>query len=635
VIIAMSRVRVLGPWEQLHDVLREVQDLGLVHLVSPKTHELMRDVNLTPRQDRERERIIRLLEDLEVVASHLGLKAITARGAPVRATPSALAEWVRTASRLRRRLEGLTSEQRDLEEERALINRYREFFTAFESLIEASAGTGATRTYHVILRAGDEETVSALRRRMNELVQGEFELLTRRLASGETAVLLLVTAVAAPKVEGVLAKAGVHELPVPETYGAPTLAGALPAMRKRLDEIPQKLRAIEGERRSLLSSSRATVETAASAAHDRLLELEALTQVGATRHAFVLEGWMPRSTVGQLRNRLAQAFGEAIVVEEAQHEEWAGEPVPVVLSNPRLFRPFEAVTKMLPLPRYGSIDPTPFVAVFFPMFFGVMLGDVGYGLVLAAAALWIHKRSRPDTLLRSVSEIAGACATFSIIFGALYGELLGDLGHRLLGMEPLAFNREEAILPFLGLAVALGVVHVLLGLILGVVSAFRHDRRHSIGQGLAALMIVLVMVALLAAVEILPAAFFTPTVVLLLVAFPVLVVLEGLVAPVELLSTMGNMLSYARIMALGTASVMMAVVANQMVGALGSVVVGALFALLFHLVNFVIGVFSPTVHALRLHYVEFFGKFYSPGGTQYRPFGHWRATGNPRGRAAT
>jgi V/A-type H+-transporting ATPase subunit I len=168
-----------------------------------------------------------------------------------------------------------------------------------------------------------------------------------------------------------------------------------------------------------------------------------------------------------------------------------------------------------------------------------------------------------------------------------------------------------------------------------VVSAFRHDRRHSIGQGLAALMIVLVMVALLAAVEILPAAFFTPTVVLLLVAFPVLVVLEGLVAPVELLSTMGNMLSYARIMALGTASVMMAVVANQMVGALGSVVVGALFALLFHLVNFVIGVFSPTVHALRLHYVEFFGKFYSPGGTQYRPFGHWRATGNPRERAAT
>jgi V/A-type H+-transporting ATPase subunit I len=76
-------------------------------------------------------------------------------------------------------------------------------------------------------------------------------------------------------------------------------------------------------------------------------------------------------------------------------------------------------------------------------------------------------------------------------------------------------------------------------------------------------------------------------------------------------------------MALGVASVMLAVVANKMVGAIGSLAVGIMFALLFHLVNFAIALFSPMVHALRLHYVEFFGKFYSPGGIQYQPFGHW------------
>ena len=113
-------------------------------------------------------------------------------------------------------------------------------------------------------------------------------------------------------------------------------------------------------------------------------------------------------------------------------------------------------------------------------------------------------------------------------------------------------------------------------------------------------------------------------VVALLVAFPLLVIAEGIVAPVELLSTLGNILSYARIMALGTASVMLAVVANRLAGAIGSVVVGVIFALLFHLVNFALGLFSPTIHALRLHYVEFFGRFYSPGGVQYRPFRHWR-----------
>jgi V/A-type H+/Na+-transporting ATPase subunit I len=138
-------------------------------------------------------------------------------------------------------------------------------------------------------------------------------------------------------------------------------------------------------------------------------------------------------------------------------------------------------------------------------------------------------------------------------------------------------------------------------------------------------MVVLIALALMAAFEMLPRRFFTPLVISVLVAFPLLIIAEGVLAPVELISTLGNVLSYARIMAVGTASVMMAIVANRMTGAFGSVVVGVLFALLFHLINFVLGVFSPTIHMLRLHYVEFFGKFYSPGGSQYRPFRHWSA----------
>ena len=155
------------------------------------------------------------------------------------------------------------------------------------------------------------------------------------------------------------------------------------------------------------------------------------------------------------------------------------------------------------------------------------------------------------------------------------------------------------------------------------------------GRGISALMIVLVVLALLAAVDVLPRRFFSPAVIGLLVAFPVLVILEGLVAPIELLATLGNILSYARIMALGVASVMLAVVANRMVGAIGSVAVGILFALLFHLVNFAIAMFSPTIHALRLHYVEFFGKFYSPGGVRYQPFGHWTRAAGPPGPTRT
>jgi V/A-type H+-transporting ATPase subunit I len=82
-------------------------------------------------------------------------------------------------------------------------------------------------------------------------------------------------------------------------------------------------------------------------------------------------------------------------------------------------------------------------------------------------------------------------------------------------------------------------------------------------------------------------------------------------------------------MAIGIASLTLAAVANKMVGAMGSVLVGVVFALLFHLVNFGLGLFSPAIHALRLHYVEFFGQFFSPGGAVYRPLRHWRSLPSP------
>jgi V/A-type H+-transporting ATPase subunit I len=220
-------------------------------------------------------------------------------------------------------------------------------------------------------------------------------------------------------------------------------------------------------------------------------------------------------------------------------------------------------------------------------------------------------------------------SVFTIIFGFLYGEFFGDLGQRLFGMKAILFDRAEGVVAALALAVGLGIVHVVLGLVLGALSAWHGHRKHAIGKGITAVMVLLIVAALLAAFEVLPKSLFVPVVIALLGAFPLLILTEGLLAPLELLSSVGNALSYARIMALGTASVMLAAVANRMVGALGSIAVGLVFALLFHLVNFAIGLFGPTIHALRLHYVEFFGKFYSPGGLPYHPLTRWHS-GAPR-----
>jgi len=621
VILAMAKVRILGPRDRLVDVLEALQDLNVLHLAAPGEVGALGRVTLTPREERERRQLRRALTDVETVLEDLRPAPAPARGER-RATAAELARWARLAWQARREVDRLSARAIALAEERALILKYQQFFSAFRTLLEAEARWPNATTYHVLLKSGD--VVPRLRASLTAVIGKEFELYAQPLASGETAVMVVVSAQAAGRVERLLAEAQVQEIPVPAAYGGKSLAEAIPRMVARLGDLPREEVTVKQQRAHVAAAQGPELRRARAGIHDRLEELDALPLLGVTPRAFVLEGWTPLPARRTLDARLHEHFGDTVVVTEVAREEWRSEEAPVVLQNPRLFRPFETVIRLLPLPRYGTIDPTPFVAVFFPAFFGIMLGDVGYGVLLAALGLTLHRRSAPGSVLRNVSEMIGPCALFTILAGFLFGEFFGDLGHRWFGLAPIAFRREDALLPFLLLAVSLGAVHILLGLGLGVVASVRgRHSREAFGRGVGLLMVVLVIMALLAALRVLPHAFFTPAVIGLLAAFPALIALEGLVAPIELLTTLGNVLSYARIMALGVASVMLAIVANKMAGAIGSVAVGVTFALLFHLVNFAIGLFSPTIHALRLHYVEFFGKFYSPGGVRYHPFGHW------------
>lgn len=623
-ILEMAKVRLIGPRSCLPGVLRSLQELGVLHLTPPAYHPPMAPATLSPRQERERRHLLAAADDVDASLEALDpwLPPAGRAGPPPSARISEFARWARLGWRTRRATERLRTRDTLLNEERALILKYQGFFSAFRPLLENEARWRNTTVYHVLLKRTEQDVIPKLRASLASLIGDSFELYSRELSGGETALLVVVSAAAGHRVERLLAEARVQEIPVPEGYGGSSLAEAIPKMLARLGELPGEIDKVEKERKELARSRGTELRLARLAIGHRLQALNALPLSSVTAHAFILEGWLPAGGREPLAQRLQAEVGESVVVTEVSREEWRSDEAPVVLRNPRIFRPFEAVLSLLPLPRYGSIDPTPFVAVFFPVFFGLMLGDVGYGAVLALGGLILHHRSRPNTLLRSVSEIIGPCALFAILAGLLFGEFFGDLGRRWFGLRPLAFDREEALIPFLLLAVAIGGVHILLGMILGVVSARRHPRE-AVGKGAAVLSLIFIAAALLAAVDVLPRAFFTPSVIGLLIAFPVLVVIEGVVAPIEFLSTLGNILSYARIMALGVASVMLAVVANRMVGMLGSAVVGVMFALLFHLVNFAIGLFSPTIHALRLHYVEFFGKFYSPGGVRYEPFGSW------------
>ena len=617
-IVRMVRVRIAGPRSLLDRTLAVLQDVGVLHVDRPRVSDASRPDSTLIRR---RHHVERCLSDVEAALDRLQLSVDPAAAANPPAVPSAPAA-VRRARRVRRKAEALALAMSSLEEERSLLLRYREFFQVFEVLTQQELTWPDGQAFYVVLRAGSGSALTELRRRLEDAVGGEIELLHRALSSGEWAVLILASAGAASRVSALLVASRVEELPAPPGIGEKNLLRSLPAIKSRLAQILSALRAVDLDRRTLAQKEGDWLFRHRAFLRDQLLQLDARARVFTAEYLFVIEGWLPAPRLADLEQRVQSAIGSQVVVSAIGTEDWTAGTTPVALDNPPLFRPFEVLTRMLPLPKYGTIDPTPFVAIFFPAFFGLMLGDVGYGLMLAVLAALLRLKSEPGSTLRSVSTVALACSSSAIAFGVFFGECFGNFG-ATIGLHPI-FNREEATIPFLGLSVAIGVVHILLGLVLASLTAWRRGhRREAVGRSLALSMLILTGLSLLAALEVLPRGLFTPMVVATLVAFAVLVALEGVVALIDLLSTFGHILSYARIMALGTASLMMAIVANEMIGAMGSVVIGAIFALLFHLVNFALGLFSPTIHALRLHYVEFFGQFFSPGGAEYRPLGHW------------
>ena len=353
---------------------------------------------------------------------------------------------------------------------------------------------------------------------------------------------------------------------------------------------------------------------------DGLSLLRATAATFETRMCFFINGWMPTADVEKLRKRIAESFGANVMLVEKEMREQDLERVPIILKNPPYFKPFELFTSLLPLPAYTSYDPTPFIGIFFPIFFGMILGDAGYGLLLVIVSLVLMKKMRGQVLVQNGAKILMVASLYSIFFGILFGEFFGDLPERLFHVKPLCIERREGVVPMIFFALAVGVAHILLGLLLGVIAGFRKKEKKEAIYKLLSIVIILCLIVVLASFfNIFPTVLARPVIIAILVLTPLLFFTGGLLAPLELLKSIGNIISYVRIMAIGLTSVLLAFVANNLGGATGDVVTGVAVAVLIHLLNIILGVFSPTIHSLRLHYVEFFSKFIEHGGRRFEP----------------
>ena len=457
-------------------------------------------------------------------------------------------------------------------------------------------------------------------------------------------------------VEGALQEAGYQAVTFPDESGDPKerisfYSSQIPLFKKEIEEVNQKLDAIKVKHASFLVACEEVLKI-------QVDKTEAPLRFATTNETFVAEGWAPSMSVDSLTKALITATGGKIFVTvlptDLEHDS-----VPVEYHNPSFAKPTQMLMDVYSRPKYTELDPTLTLSIVFPLFFGLILGDVGYGLILLAMCLVLRKYLKGEEGAQLLIVLRNASIS-SIIFGLLFGEFLGFA----LPWRPFIFSRHlnigahstghgPQIPELMILAIWIGLLHITLGRVFGMVNHARQDhgdhRTKAVMANFGWLLVmwgIMVMIWSIVQMPYMPDLTNFPPVIMnlnitaivgavMLVAGVLFIARDSGLELVELPTIISHVLSYSRIVAVGLSSVAIAMVVNYIsIGMLiepqleNITVTGVLFIILGVAVfligqalNLALGILGSGLHSVRLHYVEFFTKFYKGGGKKYNPFG--------------
>ncbi len=618
--IEMIPLQIIGLKSDLQDVLHSLRKIGCMHIdeLTESPEVSARPLTLDREAIRKQEEMGFLLARIDGLLDVLGIHREPAE-------QSELSDARPGVEALMAKVQSLTAQREKLQAEMASLPRYEATLKKLLPIIPPSARDPGQGTVGILVSRSHVGVLDSVGKTAMDITNGRAEVVASDIDISTRAMLIVFPADFTAEIESLLGREDVSRLRLPAELGEGSPDVVMAALRRRLLAIPEELKSIEQELAGLAVQWRNRLLSWREALREELDSTSILSRFGETDMTFVLVGWVPVVDLEKTREALRNIVDERIFIQRLPLTPELKKRAPVSLSNLLPAKPFESLVNLLALPRYGHIDPTLLMAIFLPIFFGMILGDVGYGVLLLILCLGLIRRFKAG-VARDVLTILAIGAGWSVLFGFLYGEAFGTLGEHW-GMHALWFDRAspENVAGLLVMTIAIGAAHITLGLLLGVWEAYRdRSRSHLLERSgmLVGLIGLFFLVGVL--VDFLPPALMTPAIVGIIIG----IVLVGtplgwlgiLMGPIEFISLIGNVLSYLRIAAIGLASVYLAKVANDMAGMVGNLIVGVILAILIHALNLVMGAFSPTIHSLRLHYVEFFRKFYEGGGRPYQPF---------------
>jgi len=500
-------------------------------------------------------------------------------------------------------------------------------------------------------------------------------------AKNATFVAVFVPVEKASEVSSVLSEHGFSEISVPRLEGSvdsaiATLEGSIKSLEGEKAPLQKKLAEMKKQYEDLMlaTDEYLSMQTAKTEAPLRFAE---------TANAFVIDGYVPSDDFPRLKSELESAADGKLDVQllsEGETEALVekGEDIPSKIDNPSIVRPYELITRLFAVPEYKEFDPSLLIFIFFPIMYGMILGDVGYG-VMVFLVVYMLKRKFRTPGWQQLTSIVLIAAVWAVIFGFFFGEIFGPLGlwgrimghlpeaqiellkeqglyfgegvfgslGRLgpLGIFPMDRLATNAVLLLIGTSIFIGILHCSIGSILGIKTELNYgEKKHAYFDKLP-VMLLQIFFGLLVLGLVMGQMMMVIVSAIVVVGAIVMMVMgpEGPMGLAHVPFYVSNLISYLRLLAIGLASVGLAFAANQLAfyvimpmlsgGATNSeeftmiaIIVGILILVSVHFINLLLGILSPFMHPLRLHYVEMFTKFYSAhgGGVEYSPFGHVR-----------